>query len=89
MAHVVHFEFSVPNPELSVAFYRAVFGWVAQKLPDPVKYWQLRSSDTDVQLGIPGGIVASKTGESRVSITIQVDSLEQSCATVQIGRAHV
>ena len=29
MAHVVHFEISVPNPELAVQFYSDVFGWGA------------------------------------------------------------
>lgn len=82
MAHVVHFEMSVPNPEEAAAFYSAAFGWVAQKLPDPVRYWQLRTRSGAVQKGIPGGIVQSKTGAPRVSVTLQVDSLEESCAKV-------
>ena len=82
MAHVVHFEFSVPNPEKAVEFYSDVFGWSAQKLPDPVRYWQLRTSEGPAQQGIPGGIVESKTGVPRVSITVQVESLEEACAKV-------
>ena len=82
VAHVVHFEFSVPNPEKAVEFYCGAFGWFATKRPDPVRYWQLRTSETDVGQGIPGGIVESRTGESRVSLTIQVESLEDACAKV-------
>jgi hypothetical protein len=82
MAHVVHFELSVPNPEQAVAFYRDVFGWSATKLPDPVKYWQLRPSAMSAQQGIPGGIVESRSGESRVSVTVQVESMDEACAQV-------
>jgi predicted enzyme related to lactoylglutathione lyase len=39
---VVHFEISVPNPEQAVEFYSGVFDWSAEKLPDPVQYWQLK-----------------------------------------------
>ena len=82
VGHVVHFEFSVPNPEKSAAFYCDAFGWLATKLPDPLKYWQLQTSQTDQHQGLPGGIVQSKTGESRVSLTIQVESLDEACAKV-------
>ncbi|MEP7227389.1 MAG: VOC family protein [Gemmatimonadales bacterium] len=82
MAHVVHFELSVPNPEQAVAFYRGVFGWSASKLPDPVNYWQLQTSEALTQQGIPGGIVESRSGEARVSVTVQVDSIDEVCAQV-------
>jgi predicted enzyme related to lactoylglutathione lyase len=78
----VHFEISVPNPERAVEFYCDVFGWSAQKLPDPVQYWQLTPSVPPVHAGIPGGIIESKSGLSRVSVTIQVESLDETCAKV-------
>src|SRR6266852_3584115 len=82
MAHVVHFEFSVPDPEQAVAFYAAVFGWSIRKLPDPVRYWRIQTAEASGQQGIPGGIVQSKTGSPRVSVTIQVESLDEACAKV-------
>jgi predicted enzyme related to lactoylglutathione lyase len=82
VAHVVHFEISVPNPEVAVEFYSQVFGWSIQKLPDPVRYWQIGTSEAPFQQGIPGGIVQSKTGSPRVSVTVQVESLERACARV-------
>jgi predicted enzyme related to lactoylglutathione lyase len=82
VAHVVHFEISVPNPEQAVAFYSEVFDWSAEKLPDPIRYWQLNSSVGPQQQGIPGGIIESKSGVSRASITIQVGSLDETCAKI-------
>jgi predicted enzyme related to lactoylglutathione lyase len=82
VARVVHFEFSVPNPEQAVAFYASVFGWSIQKLPDPVRYWQIRTADAPARQGIPGGIVQSKTGSPRVSVTVEVESLDETCAKV-------
>ena len=82
MSSVVHFEFSVPNPEEAAAFYRAVFGWAITKLSDPIRYWQIRTAEAPAQRSIPGGIVQSKTGSPRVSLTIQVPSLSEACTRV-------
>jgi predicted enzyme related to lactoylglutathione lyase len=82
MSSVVHFEFSVPNPEEAAAFYGAVFGWSITKLPDPIRYWQIRTAEVPAQHAIPGGIVQSKTGSPRVSVTIQVASLSEACTRV-------
>lgn len=82
MSSVIHFEFSVPNPEQAAAFYRAVFGWSITKLPDPIRYWQIRTAEEPAQRAIPGGIVQSKTGSPRVTVTIQVSSLSEACTRV-------
>lgn len=82
MSSVVHFEFSVPHPEEAAAFYSAVFGWSITKLPDPIRYWQIQTAEAPAQGAIPGGIVQSKTGSPRVSVTIQVSSLREACARV-------
>jgi predicted enzyme related to lactoylglutathione lyase len=89
VAHVVHFEISVPNPEQAVGFYSRVFGWSIQKLPDPVRYWQIRTCEAPSEQGIPGGIVQSKTGLPRVSVTVQVESLERACARVMSNGGSV
>jgi uncharacterized protein len=82
MSSVVHFEFSVPNPEEAAAFYSAVFGWSITKLPDPIRYWQILTAEAPAQRAISGGIVQSKTGSPRVSVTIQVSSLSEACTRV-------
>ena len=82
MSSVVHFEFSVPHPEEAATFYSAVFGWSITKLPDPIRYWQIRTAEAPAQRAIPGGIVQSKSGSARVSVTIQVSSLSEACARV-------
>ena len=82
MSSVVHFEFSVPSPEEAAAFYGAVFGWSITRLPDPIRYWQIRTAEAPAQRAIPGGIVQSKTGSPRVSVTIQVPSLSEACTRV-------
>jgi predicted enzyme related to lactoylglutathione lyase len=82
MSSIVHFEFSVPNPEEAAAFYSAVFGWSITKLADPIRYWQIRTAEAPAQRAIPGGIVQSKTGAPRASVTIQVPSLSDACTRV-------
>ena len=78
---VVHFEISVPDPELAVTFYSTVFSWTIRKLSDPVRYWQVRASEEEG--AIPGGIVGSKTGVPRVAVTIQVQSVRATCDKIK------
>ena len=89
MSSVVHLEFSVPNPEQAAAFYTAVFGWSIKKLPDPIRYWQIRTAEAPAQGAIPGGIVQSKTGSPRVTVTIQVPSLREACIRVTAQGGHL
>ena len=57
MVHVVNFEFSAPDPEQAVAFYSKVFDWFINKLPDPIRYWQIKTSEEPDKERIGGGIL--------------------------------
>ena len=56
MSRVVHFEIHASQPERSLAFYRALFGWTAEPWGPPGMYWLLRTGSAP-EPGIDGGLM--------------------------------
>ena len=56
MSRVVHFEIHASQPERSLAFYRALFGWSAEPWGPPGTYWLIRTGAAP-EPGIDGGLM--------------------------------
>ena len=69
---VVHFEIQTAEPEKSRDFFREVFGWQVDVVPE-MGYGLV---NTGTETGINGGIEASPTGEPRVMIYIEVEGIQ-------------
>ena len=52
----VHFEIHASDPEKSIAFYTALFGWAFQKYPIPGVYYGVITGP-DTEPGINGGLI--------------------------------
>ena len=52
----VHFEIHASDPEKSIAFYQALFGWRFDRYPMPMPYWGVVTGD-DKTPGINGGLM--------------------------------
>lgn len=52
----VHFEIHASEPEKSIAFYQALFGWRFEKYPIPGVYYGVITG-TDDKPGINGGLI--------------------------------
>jgi len=76
MNRVIHFELGAVTPERAAKFYRAVFGWKADKWPGPEEYW-LMTTGPDGEPGINGGILRNKDAQPRTVNTIGVTSVEE------------
>ncbi len=69
---VVHFEIQSTEPGKSQDFFRDVFGWQVDVVPE-MGYGLV---NTGTESGINGGIEPSPTGENRVMIYIKVDDIQ-------------
>ena len=69
---VVHFEIQSPESEKSQDFFRDVFGWQIDVVPE-IGYGLVK---TGAESGINGGIGGSPTGETRVTFYIEVDDIQ-------------
>ncbi|HUV16147.1 MAG TPA: VOC family protein [Pelolinea sp.] len=55
MSRVIHFEITAKDPEMSVVFYKKVFGWKFEKWDGPMEYWLISTGDNSEE-GINGGL---------------------------------
>jgi predicted enzyme related to lactoylglutathione lyase len=77
---VVHWEFWSEDPEQISTFYRTVFDWDIQHVPD-LNYHMV---DTKADSGIKGGIMKPQAGPwpAKLALYIDVDDLEGYAAKI-------
>ncbi|WP_435009835.1 VOC family protein [Tundrisphaera lichenicola] len=51
---IVHFEIPADDPERASKFYRDAFGWEISRMPGPMEYYGVRTSETEAN-GMPKG----------------------------------
>lgn len=83
MNRIVHFEFHSSDPDASNAFFEEVFGWTINKWEGPMPYWLLVTGTSGP--GIDGGMMKSQDDEPRTVNTIQVESIEDTTAKVEVA----
>ncbi len=78
MGRVTHFEFSTPEPEKEIAFFKALFGWQIEQWAD-WEYWLVTTGKDEP--GIDGAIMPQRMPDQpRVVDTIDVDDLDATVA---------
>ena len=78
----VHFEIHASEPEKSIAFYKALFGWRFDKYPMPFDYWGVITGE-DGERGINGGLLprrgplpADGAPVNSWTLTVQVENID-------------
>lgn len=85
---VVHFEVPYDDADRARAFYRDVFGWEIQPVPE-FEYNFVQTGPTDDETGMPtevgyigGGMFQRQEDIGRPIITIDVDDMTEALATI-------
>jgi predicted enzyme related to lactoylglutathione lyase len=84
MATLVHFDIQAENPDRAQKFYQDLFGWKIEKLPGPMNYSLIETSDIKGTKGIGGGM--AKRGPSDppgIVNFIGVESIDKSLKAVE------
>jgi predicted enzyme related to lactoylglutathione lyase len=79
MPRPVHFEIQTPDPDGSMKFYEAVFGWKFSKWEGPEPYWLVSTGDGP---GIDGGVMQSRDGQPRTVNTVHVSNVDDYSAKI-------
>jgi predicted enzyme related to lactoylglutathione lyase len=88
MDRVSFFEFSTPDPQKEIDFFKEVFGWTIAQWGDQ-KYWLVTTGPTD-KLGIDGAIQPPPMDNApRVVNTITVDDVDASIERAKSAGATV
>lgn len=83
MATIVHFDVPAEDMERAKNFYSKLFNWKIERMPGPMEYYGITTTDEKGQDSIGGGM--GKKGEENQSITnyIGVDSIDDTIPKVE------
>ena len=76
MPRIIHFDIPADDPARAQKFYQDVFGWTFDKWNGPMEYWMAKTGD-DKQPGINGGLAKRQPGQTGVTNTIDVHSVDE------------
>ncbi len=79
----VHFEIHASDPEKSIAFYKALFGWQFERYPSPAVYYGVITGP-ETQRGVNGGLLqrlgpppADGAPVNSWTVTVDVESVDK------------
>lgn len=82
MPRPIHFDLCAKDPARALAFYRAAFGWTAERWTGgPFEYYLVRTGAAP-EPGIDGGLMRAAEGKLETMLTLGVPSLEAAMAAV-------
>ena len=82
-----HFEIPVDDPDRAEKFYATVFGWTFQRYPGAPEYYGMATTGESVP-GINGALFQRGT-DSGTTVTMSVDSIEETIAAIQAEGGRV
>ena len=82
MPRIIHFDVPADDPERAKKFYGTVFGWKFDKWDGPMEYWMTITGD-EKQPGINGGLCQRMPGQTGMTNTIDVSSVDEYSKKVQ------
>ena len=82
-----HFEIPVDDPDRAEMFYEAVFGWTFDRYPGAPSYYGMASTG-ETNPGINGALF-QRGEDSGTTITMSVDSIEDSIAKIKAAGGSV
>ena len=88
MARPNHFEIPVDEPDRAEKFYGDVFGWTFQRFEGAPSYYGMTTTGPDDKTGINGALF-QRGDTTVVSLTMEVDSIEDSLQKVEAGGGKV
>lgn len=82
MPRIIHFDVPADDPKRAQKFYQDVFDWKFDKWNGPMEYWMVKTGD-DKQPGINGGLAKRMPGQSGITNTIDVPSIDDYVKKIQ------
>ena len=82
MPRIVHFDVPADDPARAQKFYSEIFGWKFDKWNGPMEYWMTITGE-DKQPGINGGLSKRMPGQSGITNTIDVSSVDEYSKKIQ------
>jgi len=87
MPTVQHFEIAADDISRAQEFYKKVFGWNMQRMPNPVHpeldYWIFETMDDKGNKGLSGGMMKRQSPRHAVTNYISISSIDEYSSKVE------
>lgn len=77
MAKFMHFDLPADDLERAKRFYSELFEWKFNKLPGPMEYYFIETSDENGDKGLAGGMGKRGAPDQKITNYIGVDSVDE------------
>lgn len=83
MPTIVHFEIPSDNIERAKRFYSSLFGWKMERMPGPMEYWMISTTNSKGEQAVGGGVIQRQMPQEPIINYIDVDSVDEYAKKVE------
>jgi hypothetical protein len=77
MPTITHFDIPADDVKRAKRFYQDLFGWKIEKLPGPMEYYQISTTNEKGEQGIGGGMAKRENPSDRITNYVDVPSVDK------------
>ena len=86
MPTIVHFDVPAVDLERAAEFYRGLFGWKVERMPGPMEYYGITTTDREGRPALGGGMGRKNEWDTGMTNYVGVRSIgETSARVVELG----
>ena len=83
MPTITHFDIPADDLERASKFYAELFGWKIEKVPGPMDYYFIHTTNEKGEQGVGGGMAKRDNPQDRITNYIDVPSIDEYLAKVE------
>ena len=83
MPTIVHFEIPADDLERARKFYSELFGWKIEKVPGPMEYWLITTTDEKGEEAVGGGMMQRQAPEHPITNYIGVRCVDEYAGKIE------
>ena len=83
MPTICHFEIPADDVQRAQKFYSDLFGWKIEKVPGPMDYWMIATTNEKGEEGVAGGMMQRQHPQHPITNYIDVPSIDEYMAKVE------
>jgi predicted enzyme related to lactoylglutathione lyase len=82
MPTIVHFEIPADDVDRARQFYGELFGWKIEKVPGPMEYWLITTTDEKGEKAVEGGMMPRQAPGQPITNYIGIPSVDEYAAKI-------
>lgn len=83
MPTITHFDIPVDNIERAKKFYTDLFGWKIKRMPGPMEYYEISTTNEKGEMGVGGGMAKRNSPADRITNYVDVPSVDEYLSKVE------